>query len=46
MRPSGPPILTRHAPVPIEVPLFSDLRRHKMGEGLKERDGFRQATDG
>ncbi len=29
----------------IEVPLFSDLRRHKMGKGLKERDGFRQATD-
>ncbi len=29
----------------IEVPLFSDLRRHKMGKGLKERDGFRQPTD-
>jgi Di-haem oxidoreductase, putative peroxidase len=29
----------------IEVPLFSDLRRHRMGKGLKERDGFRQATD-
>jgi hypothetical protein len=29
----------------IEVPLLSDLRRHKMGKGLKERDGFRQATD-
>jgi hypothetical protein len=29
----------------IEVPLYSDLRRHKMGKGLKERDGFRQSTD-
>ena len=29
----------------IEVPLFSDLHRHKMGKGLKERDGFRQPTD-
>jgi Di-haem oxidoreductase, putative peroxidase len=29
----------------IEVPLYSDLRRHKMGKGLKERDGFRQPTD-
>jgi hypothetical protein len=29
----------------IEVPLFSDLRRHKMGKGLKERDSFRQPTD-
>ncbi len=29
----------------IDVPLFSDLRRHKMGKGLKERDGFRQKTD-
>jgi Di-haem oxidoreductase, putative peroxidase len=27
----------------IEVPLFSDLRRHKMGKGLKER--FGQTTD-
>ena len=29
----------------IEVPLFSDLRRHRMGKGLKERDGFKQTTD-
>jgi hypothetical protein len=29
----------------VEVPLFSDLRRHKMGNGLKEHDGFRQQTD-
>ena len=29
----------------VDVPLFSDLRRHKMGKGLKERDGFRQSTD-
>jgi hypothetical protein len=29
----------------IEVPLFSDLRRHKMGKGLAERAGFRQPTD-
>ncbi len=29
----------------IEVPIFSDLRRHKMGKGLKERDGFQQTTD-
>jgi Di-haem oxidoreductase, putative peroxidase len=29
----------------IEVPLFSDLRRHKMGNGLAERAGFRQPTD-
>jgi hypothetical protein len=27
----------------IEVPLFSDLRRHRMGKGLKER--FGQTTD-
>ncbi len=27
----------------VEVPLFSDLRRHKMGNGLKER--FGQTTD-
>ena len=29
----------------IEVPLFSDLRRHKMGKGLREHDGFLQGTD-
>ena len=29
----------------IQVPLFSDMRRHKMGVGLKEKDGFRQGTD-
>jgi Di-haem oxidoreductase, putative peroxidase len=29
----------------IDVPLFSDLRRHKMGNGLREHDGFRQGTD-
>ena len=29
----------------IEVPLFSDLRRHKMGKGLREHDGFLQSTD-
>ena len=29
----------------IDVPLFSDLRRHKMGKGLREHDGFLQGTD-
>ena len=29
----------------IEVPLFSDLRRHRMGKGLREHDGFLQGTD-
>ena len=29
----------------IDVPLFSDLRRHKMGKGLREHDGFLQKTD-
>ena len=27
------------------MPLFSDLKRHKMGILLRERDGFRQSTD-
>jgi cytochrome c peroxidase len=28
-----------------EVPLLSDLKRHHMGQGLREHDGFQQGTD-
>ncbi len=30
----------------VHVPLYSDLKRHNMGKGLKSGDGIRQETDG
>ena len=39
------PRLVANADGAIDVPLFSDLRRHKIGKLLSERKGFLQATD-
>ena len=43
--PETQPRLPENADGTVDVPLFSDLRRHKMGELLSERKGFVQGTD-
>ena len=43
--PESQPRLSENADGSIDVPLFSDLRRHKMGALLSERKGFVQETD-